>query len=111
MSLIVAEQETQVSFMRDSDTCIVYTTDTTVMTKLDKLAESGACPHWKLKKIHRLSDGEIVGKTYETKKKLISFRKDIVSREMTPEQRDAAAKRIRAYQERRRETHAETPAE
>lgn len=40
MGIPVTEQETTVSFSRDSDTASVWTSDSTVMTKLDKLVES-----------------------------------------------------------------------
>lgn len=95
MHMALAEQETTINFMRDSDACTVYTSDSTVMTKLDKLAESDEAPHWKCVKVHKALDGTVVGKTYETHKKLISFRVDIVTREMTDEQRQAAAERLR----------------
>ena len=58
MGLSIAEQETSISIMRDSDICTVYTSDTTVMTKLDKLAESEKAPHWKVKEEHRLQKRE-----------------------------------------------------
>ena len=80
MGLNISEQETSVSFTRDSDICTVYTSDSTVMTKLDKLAESDKSPHWKLKEEHRLLNGELIGKTYETHKRLISFRSNISTR-------------------------------
>ena len=95
MGLNISEQETSVSFMRDSDICTVYTSDSTVMTKLDKLAESDKSPHWKLKEEHRLQNGELVGKTYETHKRLISFRANITTREMSEEQKEAASERFR----------------
>lgn len=107
MGMIMEEQETHVSFMRNSDMCTVYTTDSTMMTKLDKLANSEDAPYWKVKKEHRLPSGELVGKTYETHKKLISFRGNIVTREMTPEQKEAAALRMREWQERKRQEQAE----
>lgn len=107
MSLSVSEQETTVSFMRDSDICTVYTSDSTVITKLDKLAESENAPHWKLKEEHRLQNGELVGKTYETHKRLISFRADIVIREMTDEQKEAAAERMREWQEKKKQEQTE----
>ena len=75
MGLPVYEQETNINFMRDEDAATVYTSDSTTMTKLDKLI---ALPdaEWKLKEIHRLeSTGEIVGKTYICPKKLVSLRK------------------------------------
>ena len=95
MGLNISEQETSVSFTRDSDICIVYTSDNTVMTKLDKLASSDKSPHWKLKEEHRLINGELIGKTYETHKRLISFRSNISTREMSEEQKEAASERFK----------------
>lgn len=95
MGLNVSEQETSVSFARDSDICTVYTSDSTVMTKLDKLVESDKSPHWKLKQEHRLINGELIGKTYETHKRLISFRANISTREMSEEQKEAASERFK----------------
>lgn len=95
MGLNISEQETSVSFSRDSDICTVYTSDSTIMTKLDKLAESDKSPHWKLKEEHRLINGELIGKTYETHKRLISFRANISTREMSEEQKEAASKRFK----------------
>ena len=87
MGLNVFEQETSVSFTRDSDICTVYTSDSTIMTKLVKLVENNKLPHQKLKEEHRLINGELVGKTYETHKRLISFRSNISTREMSEEQK------------------------
>lgn len=39
MSVAVAEQETVICISRDSEECTVYTSDSTMMTKLDKLAD------------------------------------------------------------------------
>lgn len=64
MALPVHEQETNIIFMRNSDMAVIYTSDSTTMTKLDKLI---ALPEgkWKLKETHSLQDtGEIIGKTY-----------------------------------------------
>lgn len=99
MGLSVQEQETTVSFLKDSDTCIVYTSDSTIMTKIDKFVENKNAPFWKLKEEHRLQNGELIGKTYETNKKLISFRKNIVTRGLTDEQKKASAERIRKWRE------------
>ena len=58
-----------------SDMAVIYTSDSTTMTKLDKLI---ALPEgkWKLKETHSLQDtGEIIGKTYTCPKDCISFRK------------------------------------
>lgn len=95
MGLNVSEQETSISFARDSDICTVYTSDSTIMTKLDKLAKSNESPHWRLKEEHRLINGELVGKTYETHKRLISFRANISTREMSEEQKEAASERFK----------------
>ena len=102
MGLGVLEQETTISFMRNSDICTVYTSDNTVITKLDKLVENKKAPCWRLKAEHRLHSGELVGKTYETHKRLISFRSDIVAREMTEEQREAVAERMKELRKRKR---------
>lgn len=95
MSVSLNEQETTVNFYRDSDICTIYTSDTTIMTKLDKLVENEKAVCWKLKEIHRLPTGELVGKTYETNKRLISFRTDFVTRELTEEQKKKMAERLR----------------
>lgn len=108
MGLNISEQETSVSFSRDSDICTVYTSDTTVMTKLDKLAESNNSPHWKLKEEHKLLNGELIGKTYETHKRLISFRSNITTREMSDEQKEAASERFRKmWKERQQNEESE----
>lgn len=55
MSVAMNEQETVIRFGRDSEECEIYTSDTTVMTKLDKLASKNndKAPLWKLKEEHR----------------------------------------------------------
>lgn len=93
MGLTLQEQETTVNFYRDSDICTVYTSDSTVMTKLDKLAENPKAPHWKLKKEHKSQSGELVGKTYETHKDLISFRSDF--KKVSDKQRKAMSERAK----------------
>ena len=105
MSVAVAEQETVICISRDSEECTVYTSDSTMMTKLDKLADpnNDNAPLWKLKEVHRMSGTkEIVGKTYITNKRLISFRSDIKTRELTEEQRQEAAERFRKWREQNR---------
>lgn len=67
MSVAMNEQETVIRFGRDSEECEIYTSDTTVMTKLDKLASKNndKAPLWKLKEEHRTkATHELVGKTY-----------------------------------------------
>lgn len=91
----IEEQETVINYYRDSDICTVYTSDSTVMTKLDKLADNPDLSHWKIKQIYRLQNGELVGKTYETNKRLISFRADIGTRKLTEEQKRRASERMK----------------
>ena len=85
---------------------VKFTRLTTVMTKLDKLASKNndKAPLWKLKEEHRTkATHELVGKTYTTNKRLISFRAGIVEREMTEEQRRETAERLRKWRENNRD--------
>lgn len=95
MGLPISEQEVMISYMRDSNECRIYASDSTAITKLDKLAENPDAPYWELLETHRTQDGEIVGKTYKTHKRLISFRSGFPpKRELTEEQRKALAERM-----------------
>lgn len=97
----IEEQETVINYCRDNDVCTIYTSDSTVMTKLDKLADDAELPHWKIKQVHRLQNGELVGKTYETHKRLISFRTDICTRKLTKEQKQILSERLEKARENR----------
>ncbi len=93
MSIPVNEQDTTISFSRDSDSAYVWTSDSTVMTRLDKLVENNPeC--WQLTRTDKIGK-DIVGKEYTTKKRLISFRAKVTERVMTEEQRQASAERLR----------------
>lgn len=103
MGVPIHEQETVIRYDRDSDICEIYTSDTTIMTKLDKLADidNQKAPLWKVKEEHRTKiTHELVGKTYLTNKRLISFRAGIVEREMSEEQRRETAERLRKWREK-----------
>lgn len=102
MGLAVEEQETSVLYMRDSDLCQIYTSDTTVMTKLDKLVKSKDAPLWRLVREHKLQDGTLVGKTYETNKNLISYRKDLGTHNLSEETRKERSERMRNYQQNKK---------
>ena len=108
MGALLCEQETTVSFMRDSSEAVIYTSDTTVMTRLDKLVESKDAPHWKLKEVHYSQDGDLMGKTYMTAKRLISFRADFVTSHMTEEQKEAARIRLQKYREEKQKNTSES---
>lgn len=102
MSIQTSEQETTVNFSRDSDLCTVFTSDRTIMTKLDKLVNDEDSPLWKLKEVRYFQNGELASKIYETHKRLISFRSNITTRELTEEQKEAVAERMREYHEQKK---------
>lgn len=85
-SLSISEQETSVLYMRDEDFATIYTSDTTQMTKLDKLCENS--PDY-----YSLIEDTGRGKTYRVSdKSLISFRAK--KREMSEEAKAAASERF-----------------
>lgn len=89
-TLSVSEQETNVTFMRDEEFAKIYTSDSTMITKLDKLCRESP-------KMYKLDYETPVGKGYICKDKgLISFRSK--KRELTDEQKEAAGERMRKYQ-------------
>lgn len=91
------EQETIVQISRINGKATVYTSDTTMLTKLHKLMKKNP-EEWRL--VHQDTvNGEVVSETFECPKKLISFRASTSSRVMTEEQRQAAAERLRKARE------------
>jgi len=101
------EQETSICFERTGTTVRVWTSDTTVMTKLDKLASDPASP-WTCTKISRPRNcpDEIFAKEYEAPKEFLVFRR--AKREMTEEQKEAARERFAKYRrDRQAREHAE----
>ena len=77
--------------MRDEDYATIYTSDTTYMTKLDKLCKTSPDMYSLIADTGR-------GKTYRVEDKaLISFRAK--KRELSEEQKIAAGERMRKYQE------------
>ena len=93
MSVMLAEQETNVNFTREDSRAIIYTSDTTTMTKLNKLVELEET-EWKLESVSKLPTGEVVGRTYSCPKEFISFRSKRTSRTYTDEERKAMADRM-----------------
>lgn len=94
MALSVEEQELHINASRDSDFAEAYVSDTTWITKMDKLVKKSP----DLFSVVKESDW---GKTYKFPKRLISIRSSIVTREMTDEQRQAAADRLRIAREQK----------
>lgn len=86
------EQETVIQFNRANQHATIYTSDSTMMTKLDKLCISSPA-NYKLVKVET-QDGKIVGKFYSlADKKMVSLRREKVKRELTDEQREELRQR------------------
>lgn len=87
------EQETVVQYSRNIDTATIYTTDSTVVNKLDK--------KYKRTRIHR-SGGQISAIEYDIPKKMISYR--VKERKLTLT--DSQKKNLRASIEKARKEHS-----
>lgn len=72
MGLSIEEQETHINFMRGDERAEVYTTDTTTMTKLNRLVEA-AGTEWKLER-ETVLHGSMIGRTYSCPVSFITFR-------------------------------------
>lgn len=103
MNIPVNEQETVVNFTRDSNEARIYTTDTTVLTKLHKLISRNS-KDWKLVSQDRDSvDHDVIAETYSCPKNLISFRTAKQNRVLTDEQREELSARMRRLREQNNE--------
>lgn len=86
-SLPVSEQETITSCMRDQDFAIVYTSDTTMITKFDKLCKNS--PEY-----YSLIERNKYGNRYKiADKTLVSYRQK--KKEMSEENKNAASERFK----------------
>ena len=95
MALSIEEQEVCINAMRDKDFATAYCSDRTWITKMDKLVE-------KSPNLFEVIAETDYGKTYRFPKRLISIRSSIVTREMTDEQKQLAADRLRNAREQKR---------
>lgn len=103
MSVSLYEQETTISFRRVDDFATVWTSDTTVMTKLDRMCrespENYKCTETGVAKL----GGELLSKSYTIEDKgLMSFRARKVSREMTEEQKERMRENLRIGREKQK---------
>lgn len=94
MNVPIYEQETVIQISRDSNEAHIWTSDTTMMTKLDNLCS--ASDSWRLTSTGTI-DGDVVNKEYVADKALISFRKNRnkttpLTEEQKEELRDRLAK-------------------
>ena len=89
------EQETTISIVRAEEGAEVWTSDRTMMTKLDRLCRESP-ENYKLRETGKDRQGYLLCKTYMIKdKSLISFRSRKVVKDMTEEQREALAEAMR----------------
>lgn len=95
MTLGIEEQELCINAMRDEEFATAYCSDRTWITKMDKLVE-------KSPNLFEVIAETDYGKTYKFPKRLISIRSSIVIREMTDEQKQLAADRLRNAREQKR---------
>lgn len=87
------EQETTISITRTGKAAIIWTSDRTMLTKLDRLCRD-ASENYVCHDVARTADGQIMSKEYTLKdKSLLSFRTR--KTELTDEQRAARAARFR----------------
>ena len=94
MSLSLSEQEVCINAIRDEEFATAYCSDVTWITKFDKLVA-------KSPDLFEVVAETEYGKTYRFPKRLISIRSSIVTREMTDEQKQLAADRLRNAREQR----------
>ena len=95
MALSIEEQEVCINAVRDEYFATIYCSDRTWITKMDKLVE-------KSPNLFEVIAETDYGKTYRFPKRLISIRSSIVTREMTDEQKQLAADRLRNAREQKR---------
>lgn len=88
------EQETVIQFDRNSTVCHVYTTDSTVMTKLDKI-------HKRVKQDY--VNGKPIAAYYEFDKRLLSFRSKIMKKNLSDEEKKKARERLERNRKRKSE--------
>lgn len=94
MSVILQEQETTINIYRDRQECHIWTSDSTMITKLDKLCDKSP-DFYKLDEVGKI-ENDIVSKDYiVTDKNLISFRSGRVI--LSEKQKQARAERMRNY--------------
>ena len=91
-----SEQETVISFSRDSNTADVWTSDTTMMTKMDKRCKDSP-EFYKCIEVSKTQDGLLANKRYAINNKtLISLRGKKSGKSITDERRAELSERMRS---------------
>ena len=99
-----SEQETIVTFERESDRAIIETTDPTVFTKLKKRLMSEENDDWRLESVSRPSEAaafRISSVCFSCPKKFVSFKFKSSSKTLTDEQRKVMSERLKRARETR----------
>ena len=94
MAISIEEQELCINAVRDENFATAYCSDRTWITRFDKLVE-------KSPDLFEVVAETEYGKTYRFPKRLISIRSSIVTREMSDEQKQLAAERLKVAREQR----------
>lgn len=88
MGAMIEEQEICINALRSDKFATVYCSDSTWITKMDKLVA-------KAPNLFSVVKEDEISKTYKFPKRLLSIRSSI--REMSEEQKKSAAERMRSY--------------
>jgi hypothetical protein len=91
MGIPVNEQETVITIDRETGEATIYTCDTRYMNRLSKIYEQIDL---------RNDNGKVVALKFKVPEKLISFRKGIVKRNLSEEQRKALSERLKAQRKK-----------
>jgi len=94
MNVAGEEQETIINLSRNGNRATIWTSETTMMTKLDRMTEKNP-KEWKMKNEDHFTDGTTADKIYTCPKAFISFRSMERVNHLTDEQRKAAGERMR----------------
>jgi hypothetical protein len=82
----VSEQETIIQISRDGKKANIYSTDTLMINKLDKIAK---------RKKEVLCDGKLAAVEYEVDKKMIKVSSVRKKKELTPEEKSVLVERLK----------------
>ena len=97
MSIPTNEQETVVQYDRNGETMTIYTSDTTQMTRLDKIYSR-----------HKTNSqaGEVVAVEYVANKSLLTYRSKRVRKNLSSEQRAELSTKMKALREKQLQANA-----
>ena len=96
MGVSLEEQETVIQFNRTDEHATVYTSDSTMMTKLDRLCKSSP-KFYKKTREEKDREGHIVGKCYSVaNKSLVSLRTKKVEKNLSEEERQILSDRAKS---------------